>query len=106
MWLWSAKPDSVGARPERPSELASDREAIDARDLFEDRGRRLLACVCYEIVAHELDCPDVDGGSAEVRLATEGQEAVGEQGGDGSSNRSQLLDGIADERQRVTGEAS
>src|SRR5579859_1774570 len=33
---------SVGTRPERPSELASDREAVDARDLFKDRGRRLL----------------------------------------------------------------
>src|SRR6476646_6919272 len=74
------RPVSVGARPERPSELASDREAIDARDLFEDRGRRLLGCVCHEILAHELDRPNVDGGSAEVRVATKRQEAVRERG--------------------------
>src|SRR5579859_5493532 len=88
------RPVSVGARPERPSELASDREAVKARDLLEDRSRRLLGCVRYQVVAHELDCPVVDGGSAVVRLATERQEAVGDRGRD--LGRTELADRLVD----------
>src|SRR2546423_6114903 len=108
MWLWSAKPTSaatcasdwpprdrglrqrqaakrpvpVGARPERPAEVASDGEAVDARDLFEDRGRRLLARVSGEIVAHEPDCPEVDRGSAAAPAAAAGPPPTGDPRGD------------------------
>src|SRR2546423_11734160 len=120
MWLWSAKPTSaatcasdwpprdrglrqrqaaqrpvpVRARPERPAEVASDGEAVDARDLFEDRGRRLLARVSGEIVAHEPDCPEVDRGSAAAAAAAERQQAVGDR--DGDLGAAELADWVID----------
>ncbi len=73
-----------------------------------------------EIVAYEVDRPDVDRGSAPLGAAAERQKAigddvgageladrlvdVGELGSDESSRLRQLLDGIGDEWQRPTGE--
>ena len=72
----------VGARPEGPSEVAGEREAVDPCDLFEHRGGGLLACVGGEVVAGELDAPDVDRDRAVVGLAAERAECIGERGGD------------------------
>src|SRR5437867_7744456 len=88
------RPVAVRARPECPPEMASDCEAVDARDLFECRGRRLLACVGHEIVAHELDCPYVDRGSAAVGAAAQRQQAVGYR--DGDLGMAELADRLVD----------
>ena len=88
------RPVAVGTCPERPSEVAGDRETVGGRDLFESRRRRLLPCVGREILAYELDCPDVDRGSAAVGAAAERQEAVGDRHGD--LRAAQLADRVID----------
>ena len=76
-----------------------------------------------EVVAHELDCRDVDRGAAVVVPAAERAQRtgdrgsvlherevadrlvdVGEQGRDEAGRRRRLLDGVGDERQRPAAE--
>src|SRR5437763_16920708 len=102
--------------------MASDREAVGTRDLFEDRGRGLLSCVGGEIVARELDRPDIDRRWAAFGAAAQRNEAVGNRDGDlsgtellhrrvdiGKQGRDtprrwyQRLNRIAGERQRPIG---
>jgi hypothetical protein len=111
----------VGARAEGAAEVAGECEAVGSCDLFEGRGRSLLACVGGEIVARELDGPAVDRDRSVVGPAAERAERIGERGGDlnpdevvdrlvdvSSEKRNEesgrvrrLLDGIGDERQRA-----
>jgi hypothetical protein len=46
------------------------------------------------MVAHELDCPEVDGGSAAVGAAAERQQAVGDR--DGDLGAAELADWVID----------
>jgi hypothetical protein len=95
-----------------------------SRDLLECRGWSLLACVRCQVVARELDGPDVDRRPAVIGVAAECAESIGDRGGDlnlgeiadrlvdvrkkggdETGARCRLRDGIGDEWQRATVES-
>jgi hypothetical protein len=146
MWLWSAKPAWAAAwasgRPFSIAPLTSARRRSvryrsglvpkarrkwrasvkrSAPVTCSSRGRGLLACVRRQVVARQLDGPEVDPDRAVAGPAAEPAERigerggdlslsevadrlveVGEQGGDQAGGRRRLLDGLGDEWQRAS----
>lgn len=62
--------------------MARQCEAVSSCGLLKGRGWSLLACVGREVVARELDGPEVDRDRAVVGPAAERAEGIGERGGD------------------------